>query len=187
MRLWNKLLTNIGLRRPQPQITRSQAMEVMPIRNPNLDWEHNEEGNAVVTLTRRAGIKGKLVSFFLAVPQTRPIVLDDVGTFVWDMCDGNHNVSDIVEALCEKHKLSRREVEVSLNEYLRMLGKRGMIAVAVPKDIMGELSEESKKHLGIQEVEAITEGEATTSGSADQHNDINRVQESSDPSVPNDD
>ena len=155
MRWWNDPLVKLKLRKPAPQITRQQALAIKPIHNPNLEWEYNEEDRVVATLTRRGALLGKLVTFFLTVPKSRPVVLDEVGSFVWRMCDGQHSVADIVEALSEKYNLTTREVEVSLNEYLRMLGKRGMILVAVPKDIVAQLDEQTKQTLGVTELEEI--------------------------------
>ena len=171
MRLLNSLLAKTGLRRREPPITRRQALQVRPLRNPQLEWEYNEEGSVVATLTRRAGLRGRLITFFLAVPESRPIVLDEVGTFVWDMCDGEHSVEQLVQALAEKYKLSQREVEISLNEYLRMLGKRGMIAIAVPKEITDELSEAAQRALGLQEIVAEEEEPPPLTGEAGKQDD----------------
>ncbi len=171
MRLWNNLLIKLGLRKPAPQISRSHALAIKPIHNPNLEWRYNEEGHAVASLTHQAGWRGRLVSFFLAVPGKRPVILDEVGTFVWKMCDGQYTIGEIVDALREKYNLTRREVEISLNEYLRMLAKRGMIVVAVPKEILQELDEPTKRALGIQQVEAIEELEQATDGDDAQASD----------------
>ena len=162
MQPWNGLLTKLRLRRSVPQISRDHALAIKPMHNPNLKWRHNEEGYVVATLPRRAGWRGKLITFFLAVPEERPVVLDEVGTFVWKMCDSEHTVDDIVEALRKEYNLTRREIEVSLNEYLRMLAKRGMILIAVPKDMVQELDQRTKRALGIKEVEAIEELEQAT-------------------------
>jgi hypothetical protein len=46
----------------------------------------------------------------------------------------------MIDALVKQHKLTRREVEASLTEYLRKLGKRRLIAFAVPKSILEKKS-----------------------------------------------
>jgi len=155
--LWNTLLVKLRLRQLSPQITRHQALAIKPLHNPNLEWEYNEEGYVVAMLTRRSGLTGKLTSFFIAAPGERRIVLDEVGSFVWKMCDGQHSVEQISEALSDKYILTSREVEVSLNEYLRMLAKRGMILVAVPQEIVDELDESTKRALGITQTQEIIE------------------------------
>ncbi len=160
--LWNKLLLKLRLRQPSPQITRRQALAIKPLHNPNLEWKYNEEGHVVAMLPRKGGPTGKLVNFFLTVPEERPVILDEVGSFVWKMCDGERSVEQISKALSDEYKLTPREVEVSLNEYLRMLAKRGMILVAVPQEIVDQLDESTKRTLGVTKVQEITEQQATT-------------------------
>ena len=63
MNLWNSFLAKTGLRRSQPPITRRQALQVRPLRNPQLEWEYNEEGYVVATLSRRSGLRGRLITF----------------------------------------------------------------------------------------------------------------------------
>jgi hypothetical protein len=134
-------------------LTRAQAMAARPIRNPGLAWHLNDEGVAVVTLPRRDDTWGKLLAWLFMVPESRPVSLDHVGTAVWQMCDGEHSVHDIATALSERHKISTREAEVSLAEFLRMLGRRGMVALALPKEVADQLSPQQKEALGVIEPE----------------------------------
>jgi phage terminase large subunit-like protein len=138
-----------GKKRPRPGISRQDAMRVSPVRNPNLEWELDEDGVVTATLKRPQDLRNRLIGGFLMLPESRKLKLDEVGTFVWDLCDGQHTVADLVSAMTEKYKLSRREVEVSLTEFLRMLAKRGMIVVAVPQDVVDTLDPETAKALGI--------------------------------------
>ena len=59
--------------------------------------------------------------------------LDEIGSLVWELCDGEHSVRHIVRALAERYKLHRKEAEVSVVAYLRMLAKKRFIAIAVLK------------------------------------------------------
>ena len=152
MGLWDVLLTKLRVRESPPAIAHNDAMQVRPIRNPALKWELNDEGKVVVILPRRSDLKGKLLAFAFPIPQSRPVVLDEVGTFVWQRCDGEHSVSQLVGGLCKEYKLNPREVQVSLIEYMRMLGRRGMIAVAVPQELMDKLDPASRAALKIHEV-----------------------------------
>ena len=162
MRLWEQILTRFRRQKPPPALSRHEAMQVMPIRNPSLEWEVNEEGNVVVTLPRRRDLKGRLLTFFFAIPESRPIVLDEVGSFIWQRCDGEYNVHKLVASLCDEYNLNPKEVQVSLIEYMKMLGRRGMIAVAVPEEIMAKIDEATKKQLGINEAALSSVPPATT-------------------------
>lgn len=138
-----------GKKPPRPRISREDALRVCPMHNPNLEWELDEEGIMTATLRRPRDLRNRLVGSFLMLPESRTLKLDEVGTFVWNLCDGKRTVADLVAAMSERYKLSRREVEVSLTEFLRMLAKRGMIVVAVPEDLVAQLDPETIKALGI--------------------------------------
>ena len=151
-----------GKKSPPPGITRQDAMRVYPTRNPNLEWVLDEEGVVTATLKRPKDLRNRVIGGFLMLPEARSLKLDEVGTFVWNLCDGKHTVADLVGAMAEKYKLSRREVEVSLTEFLRMLAKRGMIVVAVPEDIVAHLDPEIVKSLGVVPTRPEGEGEGET-------------------------
>ncbi len=160
-------------RRPVPLLTRQQALQAIPIRNPALQWQENDDGVAVIVLPRRKDTTGKILAWAFSVPESRPVVLDEVGTFVWKLCDGRHSMAEIVSLLSKEYKLNKREVELSLNEFFKMLSKRGMLMVAVPNEVLEQLDAKTRKALGIKEQPpAATNENPTTQGgggeSADQ-------------------
>jgi TATA-binding protein-associated factor Taf7 len=120
----------------KPKLSRKQALSARPVRNPALKWEKLDGGEVRIILPRRDDHTGKVLSFLFYVPKSRPVTLDIVGARVWELCDGEHTVDDLVEELVEEHRLHRREAEVSLTEFLKMLGKRNMVAFIVPKEFV---------------------------------------------------
>lgn len=148
----------LGKAPAKPTVTRQQALQVYPVRNPGLEWTLDDEGNVRAKLVRKQDLKTRLVAGLMNVPESRELRLDEVGSFVWQLCDGEHALSDIVEAMMEHYKLGRREVEVSLNEFLRMLAKRGMVVVAVPRAVVETMDPAVVRAMGIAERETL-EGE----------------------------
>jgi hypothetical protein len=73
----------------------------------------------------------RLLSMVFPVPKERRIELDAVGKDVWMMCDGEHSLADMIETFQQKHKLMRAEAEWSLRNYLRDLGRRGLVGFAI--------------------------------------------------------
>ena len=138
--LYDKLLRKLR----KPKLSRDQALEARPIRNPALKWTELDSGEVRIVLPRRKDAAGKLLSVLFYIPKSRPVNLDVVGSRVWSLCDGEHTVEDMVEALTEEHKLHRREAEVSLTEFLKMLGKRNMVGFVVPKEFLEKDEEESE-------------------------------------------
>jgi hypothetical protein len=123
----------LGRRKRIKGLSRQEALAALPVRNEGLKTEPTGDGELMVTIPRRSDWVGGLLALVFAVPKERKVVLDRVGTEIWQLCDGRHTVQGIISALGEKHKLNRKEAEVSLTAYLRQLGRRGLIGFAVPK------------------------------------------------------
>jgi hypothetical protein len=119
--------------RKAPRLTRRQALSAWPVRNQAFEARRTREGETEITIPRRNDWLGKLLAFLFFVPRERKVVLEPIGSEVWDLCDGKHSVSEIAEALMKKHKLDRREAETSLSEYLRRLGRRRLVVFAIPR------------------------------------------------------
>lgn len=149
----NGLLVGLRLKKEDgPQLTREQAMSARPVRNPSLEWELNENDEAVVHLPRRKDFIGRLLAWMFFVPESRPVVLDEVGTFVWESCDGNLSVTDLVASMADRYTIGRREVEISLTEYLKTLGKRGMVGMLIDRAIAAQIGLKGRELVGLDDV-----------------------------------
>ena len=102
-------------------------MNSRPARNELLKWERNDKGEAQITVTRQDTWKVKLLSKLFYVPKDRTITLDEVGSEVWQMCNGNTSVAQMIDSLRDKYKLDRKEAEVSLLSYLKTLGQKRFV------------------------------------------------------------
>jgi hypothetical protein len=68
--------------------------------------------------------------FRLSLPEKR-FALDDLGTEVFGLIDGRRSVRQIAEAFATRHGVNRREAQLSVAAFLRLLMQRGLVAVAV--------------------------------------------------------
>lgn len=125
------------------RFTKSDVLKSRPVRNSLIKWEKSE-GNGLISLVvpQKKTLWVKIISKIFMLPSSRVVALDEVGSFVWDMCDGHNSIESIVRALCNRYKLTRKEGETSLLAYFRKLGKRGMVGFAVPKDAKQEIESE---------------------------------------------
>ena len=110
-----------------PTIDRSKIFSLRPIRHQAIEWETNNEGEAVLQVPHRKDKLGKTVSYWFRLPESRAVQLDEVGTFVWNLCDGSSTVESIILQTSKKYKMNRREVEISVTTYLQMLAERHFI------------------------------------------------------------
>jgi hypothetical protein len=125
------------MRKRAPRFTPEQVLLSRPIRNPSLATEPAEDGGLRIVIERRREGWVRALSVFLPIPKRRPIELDPIGREVWELCDGEHTLREMVKVFQERHKLSRAEAEWSLRTYLRDLGKRGLVVIAVQKPQAG--------------------------------------------------
>jgi len=124
----------------KPKVSRAQVLGARPVRNPVVTWERRprlddfddrEEDAPVVLLRvpRRSGRWPDFVARVFRLPEARKIELDEMGSDVWEMCDGTTTVEALTRAVCAKHHLNRRQAEASVTAYLRMLAERRLVAL----------------------------------------------------------
>ncbi len=109
-----------------PTPTRRDTLELLPIRNPALEWEEIE-GQVVLHIKRESNLKTRLIGLFLPIPASRDVVLDAIGTHVWKQLDGATTVGNISKSLAREFKLLPREAEISLRQFFQELGRRGYV------------------------------------------------------------
>ena len=107
--------------------SRRELLELRPVRNPVLEW-YEEDGHVVLHIKRVKNWKTRLLELLIPLPQDRHVVLDAIGTDVWQMLDGQTTIGQIAITLGKKYKLTSREVEISLQQFFKELGQRGYVA-----------------------------------------------------------
>lgn len=120
-------------KRPGFKVSREEVLKAIPLRNTAIKWEMDEKGEVSLVVPQKDKLWVKLVSRIFMIPSKRVVVLDEVGSFVWSMCDGKNDVEKIIRGLCDRYNLTRKEAEVSLLAFFKQLGKRGFLGFAVDK------------------------------------------------------
>ncbi len=110
-----------------PPADREAVFRLRPVRNSAITWTTNDTGEAILSVPRRQDRVGKIVGAWFKVPNTRGVELDEVGTFVWNLCDGDNTVESIVKKTSHQYRMNRREVEVSVTTFLQMLAERRFV------------------------------------------------------------
>lgn len=124
-----------GKKKPKKIVPSEQFLKLKPVRNPYLEWSKSEKGEVTIKMKLKPTKKTKVLSKLFSLPKevTKKVTLDEVGSFVWDMCDGKHTVEEIVQELSDRYKMMRRETEVALMTYFQQLASRRFIGVLVPE------------------------------------------------------
>lgn len=113
--------------RSRPMTDRAALLRLRPVRNSAIDWQETPSGEAELSIPYRKDRVARIVSFVWHLPTARKVQLDEVGTFVWRLCDGENTVEAIIKALSKQYKMNRAEVEASVASYLQMLSERRFV------------------------------------------------------------
>ncbi len=116
-----------------PSISRAEALDRIPVKNRQISENRLETGEIVISypVTMRSIFSGLAKRFGGQEVQTRmkKLQLDELGTSVWNLMDGNRSVRQLVKIFAETHQLETREAEVSVTQFIRELGRRGLIGM----------------------------------------------------------
>lgn len=116
-----------------PAFSRQEALKRVPLKNPLVREARLESGVVLLTYPQQlrpfmAALSRRIGGSAGANPE-RKLELDDLGTQVWDMIDNRRSVERLVRRFAERHQLPPREAEVSVTQFLRELGRRGIIGL----------------------------------------------------------
>ncbi|BCS89357.1 PqqD family protein [Pseudodesulfovibrio sediminis] len=117
----------------EPTISRTKALSMVPVKNLEVAIIPLEEG--LVQLAYPLAVKpwfGRLaekVGMWDKRPMTKTVELDEMGTFVWDLIDGERSVRAIAEAFAVHYEVQPREAELSVTTFIKTIGQRGIIGL----------------------------------------------------------
>lgn len=147
-------------KKPEPDIARSEFLQIIPVKNPNIRWEKDKDGKTTIIISAQKtedqqkdiefrGKKRKRRSIFSnysPTPREKKIQLDTIGSIVWEMCDGKKTIEAIMGELYEKYKLLTSEAEISLKAYFNQLSKRGLVGFVLPEDLAKRIQTKREKN-----------------------------------------
>lgn len=120
-------------RKKPPALNRRELLRSRPVRNTRLTWDRGDDGEVALTVPRRTTWWITLLSKVFYVPSQRTIVLDEIGSWVWMLCDGQNTVEHMITTLRRRYTLEQKEAEVSTLTYLKQLAEKGLIGFAVTR------------------------------------------------------
>jgi hypothetical protein len=117
----------------RPKISRAEALNRIPVKNVQITEDRLETGEALI------GYPVTIRPFFASLvkrlggteeqEQTKKLQLDTLGSSVWDLLDGKRSVRQLIQIFAETHQLQPREAEVAVTQFIRELGRRGLIGL----------------------------------------------------------
>ncbi|MFP4477280.1 MAG: PqqD family protein [Desulfatibacillaceae bacterium] len=111
--------------------SRDMALDCTPVKNRHVDQERTAEGVMLIYPVEVKPWARRLMRLFGADdrPANKKLQLDPLGSQVWDLMDGEARVRDIAARFAKSRKLHKKEAEVAVCQFLRDLGRRGIVAM----------------------------------------------------------
>ena len=128
-----------ALRGPAERTDRQRSLEAVLRQSDEVRTEWNQDQCARLHFETRRPRALRALRTLGALPageavQERTVDLDLVGSMIWRACNGQTRVCDVVEDIREGLQVSYREAEMSVTDYIRTLGGRGLIVLEMPEE-----------------------------------------------------
>jgi hypothetical protein len=99
-------------------------VSLKPLRN--VEWGE-EDGKVVLKVEKFKSRAGRWFCKVMKRPEHFYINLDEVGSFIWKRCDGEHTLEDILEELEEKY--GGEMMKERLGVFIYILQKYGYVSL----------------------------------------------------------
>jgi hypothetical protein len=76
-------------------------LEKIPFRNPMIGWSADENGNVSLEI-ENTGVFNRIAQKLLKKPKVSYVHLDEMGSFIWPLIDGEKNIIELGKLL-EEH------------------------------------------------------------------------------------
>jgi len=129
MALRDKIAGYIPALGRRPKLSKQEVVNLLPVRNERLTWTRVEDNEIMLSVPTRKDRVGRLIGRIFKVPDSKEVLLDEVGAHVWELCDGKHDIAGVIADISKKFGLSRREAEVSVTLYLKTLAERKFVGL----------------------------------------------------------
>lgn len=88
-----------------------ELKKLIPKRNPDAAFRVID-GEAIVVLPDRGEVK----------------VLNDVGSRIWELMDGESSVDQISQTICKEYEVKQKDALTDISDFLAQLSNNGMLA-----------------------------------------------------------
>ena len=100
-------------------------LEKKPQRNPQINWK-NENGNITLEIENK-GLFNRLAQKLLKKPKVSFIHLDEMGSFIWPLIDGETDIIALGEKVKEHFGDKAEPLYERLSKYIKILESYGFV------------------------------------------------------------
>lgn len=95
-------------------------LEGIPVRNSNIEWKVGEEGKVTLKI-KNTGLFNRIAQKFFKKPKISYVHLDEMGSFVWPLIDGDKDLIALGEWVKEHFGEKAEPLYERLAKYFQIL------------------------------------------------------------------
>lgn len=108
------------------EVINENYLENVPVRKEDLRWDTDDKG--VVTLyVHNTGLMKKITQKLLKKPEYTQVHLDETGSFVWPLIDGERNIIDLGKDVKEHFGEKAEPLYPRLAKFFQILESYGFV------------------------------------------------------------
>ena len=101
-------------------------LEKKPICKNGLNWSKDENGNVTLAMENK-GVANRIMQKLIKKPKTSYIHLDEMGSFIWPLMDGEKDILEIGKFVEEHFGEKANPLYERLSQYFKTLEKYNFI------------------------------------------------------------
>lgn len=102
-------------------------LEKKPICKDGLNWSKDENGNVTLEMENK-GVANRIMQKLIKKPKTSYIHLDEMGSFIWPLMDGEKDIFEIGKYVEEHFGEKANPLYERLSQYFKTLEKYNFIS-----------------------------------------------------------
>lgn len=112
------------------QVSWRKMLLAVPLRNMAASVYREKNGRVILTVPlQRARWQVAPITWIIKLDTERKTRLDEMGTELWELCDGTRTVEEIIEVFSTRYALTFHEARLSVNEQLKQLIQRSALVI----------------------------------------------------------
>lgn len=119
--------------RPSAGDILNRQLSAVPMLNRAVRSQKLENGRIRLSIPLKKRWWAQALSTLLPLRRQRVMELDSVGSEIFSLCDGTHNVEKIIQLFADKWQLSFFEARASVFDFLRRLMLDQIIVLHLPE------------------------------------------------------
>ncbi len=108
--------------------TKENFLDKVPVRKSGIEWSTDDDGKVTLQMENK-GIANRIAQKLLKKPKISYIHLDENGSFIWPLLDGEKTVYEIGQLVEEHFGEKAHPLYERLSQYIKTLEKYGFAEI----------------------------------------------------------